>query len=75
METTNIVDLTSRDRITDALTELLKKAAQHSIATAVKAQLEICLTQFASTRTQAVTWRSCAMGIIHPAPSKLALVL
>jgi putative transposase len=53
METTNIVDLTSRDRITDALTDLLRTGAQHLIATAVEAELEIYLTQFASARTQA----------------------
>ena len=43
METTNIVDLTSRDRITDALTDLLRTGAQHLIATAVEAELEIYL--------------------------------
>jgi hypothetical protein len=39
METTNIVDLTSRDRITDALTDLLRTGAQNFIATAVEAEL------------------------------------
>ena len=53
MEATNIVDLTCRDRITDALTDLLRTGAQHLIATAVEAELEIYLTQFASARTQA----------------------
>jgi hypothetical protein len=53
METTNIVDLTSRDRITDVLTDLLRTGAQHLIATAVEAELESYLTQFASARTQA----------------------
>jgi putative transposase len=53
METTNIVDLTSRDRITDALTDLLRTGAQHLIATAVEVELEIYLRQFASARTQA----------------------
>jgi putative transposase len=39
METTNIVDLTSRDRITDALADLLRTGAQNFIATAVEAEL------------------------------------
>jgi transposase-like protein len=53
MEATNIVDLTSRDRITDALTDLLRTGVQHLIAPAVEAELEIYLAQFASERTQA----------------------
>ena len=53
METTNIVDLTSRDRITDALTDLLRTGAKHLIATAVEVELENYLAQFASARTQA----------------------
>ena len=39
METTNIVDFTRRDGMSDALTELLKTGAQQLIATAVEAEL------------------------------------
>lgn len=53
METTNIVDLTSRDRITEALTDFLRTGAQHLIATAVEAELESYLAQFASAPTEA----------------------
>jgi hypothetical protein len=53
METTNVVDLTNRDRIKNVLTDLPRTGAQHLIATAVEAKLEIYLMQFASARTQA----------------------
>jgi putative transposase len=39
METTNIVDFTRRDGITDALTDLLRSGAQQLIATAVEAEI------------------------------------
>ncbi len=51
METSNIVDFSSRDAISDALTELLRTGAQKLIASAVEAELEGFLTQYASTRT------------------------
>jgi putative transposase len=53
METTNIVGFSRRDGITDALTDLLKAGAQQLIATAVEAELESYLSQFASARTEA----------------------
>jgi transposase-like protein len=53
METTNIVDLARRDGITDALTELLRSGAQQLIATAVQAELEAFMAQFATASTQA----------------------
>ena len=37
------------------LTDLLRTGAQHLIATAVEAELESYLTQFASARTQALS--------------------
>ena len=39
METPNIVDFGRRDRITDALTDLLRTGAQETIATAVEVAL------------------------------------
>ena len=53
METSSIVDFSRRDGITDALTDLLKAGAQQLIATAVEAELESYLSQFASARTEA----------------------
>ena len=53
MDTNNIVDFSSRDQITDALTDLLRTEAQKLIATAVEAELALFLEQFASKRTQA----------------------
>jgi putative transposase len=53
METTNIVDITSRDAPSDALTDLLRTGAQQLIASAVEAELESFLAQFATTRTAA----------------------
>lgn len=38
METTNIVDFARRDKMTDALTELLRTGAQDLIAQAVEAE-------------------------------------
>jgi len=53
METNNIVDFASRGRITDALTDLLRTGAQQLIATAVEAELENFMAQFAHPRTEA----------------------
>ncbi len=53
MDTNNIVDFASRDGISDALTDLLKTGAQQLIATAVEAELESFLVQFANSRTEA----------------------
>jgi transposase-like protein len=53
METDNIVDFASRDGISDALTDLLRTGAQQLIATAVEAELEGFLAQFAEARTAA----------------------
>ena len=53
METDNIVDFASRDGISDALTDLLRTGAQQLIATAVEAELEGFLAQFAEARTVA----------------------
>ena len=53
MEETNIVDFASRDRITDALTDLLRTGAQQLIATAVEAELESFMAQFTHSRTEA----------------------
>ena len=53
METTNIVDFTRRDKMTDALTELLRTGAQDLIAQAVEAELSGYMAQFAQMRTEA----------------------
>lgn len=53
METNNIVDFASRGRISDALTDMLRTGAQQLIATAVEAELESFLAQFAAVRTEA----------------------
>jgi putative transposase len=53
METNNIVDFASRDGITDALTQMLRTGAQQLIATAVEAELEGYMAQFAALRTTA----------------------
>ena len=52
MEATNIFDFTRRDGMTDALTDLLRTGAQQLIATAVEAELESYLAQFAGLRTE-----------------------
>jgi putative transposase len=52
METTNIVDFTRRDGMSDTLTELLKTGAQQLIATAVEAELASYLAQFSGLRTE-----------------------
>ena len=53
METTNIVDFTRRDKMTDALTELLRAGAQDLIAQAVEAEFSCYMAQFSQMRTQA----------------------
>ncbi|MDQ7070110.1 MAG: IS256 family transposase, partial [Rhodobacterales bacterium] len=53
METSNIVDFALRDGITDALTQMLRTGAQQLIATAVEAELEGYMAQFAALRTTA----------------------
>jgi len=53
METTNIVDFASRDGITDALMQTLRTGAQQLIATAVEAELEAYIAQFAALLTPA----------------------
>ena len=53
METTNIVDFTRRDGITDALTDLLRTGEQPLIATAVEAELAGYLVQFSDLRIEA----------------------
>lgn len=52
METTNIVDFGRRDRITDALTDLLRTGAQELIATAVEVELAAYLAQFSGLLTE-----------------------
>jgi putative transposase len=52
METSNIVDLGSRDGISDGLADLLRTGAQQLIAAAVDAELESFLEQYRSTRTK-----------------------
>jgi hypothetical protein len=52
METTNIVDFARRDELTDALTDLLRAAAQQLIATAVEAELASYMSQFTDLRTE-----------------------
>ena len=47
MKTTNIVDFARRDKMTDALTELLRTGAQNLIAKAVEAELSGYLKRFA----------------------------
>ena len=51
MDTNNIIDFASRDASPDALTQLLRTGAQQLIATAVEAELESFLVQFATART------------------------
>ena len=53
METTNIVDFTRRDKMTDALTELLRAGAQDLIAQAVEAEFSGYMAQFSEMRTEA----------------------
>ena len=53
MEMSNIVDFSSRDENSDALTDLLRTGAQQLIASAVEAELEGFLRQFSQTRTTA----------------------
>lgn len=53
METTNIIDFGSRDGITDALTEMLRKGAPQFRASAVEAELEGYMSQFGVKRTVA----------------------
>ena len=52
MEPTDIVDLARRDEMTDALTDLLRTAAQRLIATAVEAKPASDLSQFPNVRTE-----------------------
>ena len=58
METTNIVDFSRRDGITDALTDLLRTGAQQLIASAVEAELAGYLAQFSDLRTEAGLFQS-----------------
>ena len=53
METTNIVDFARRDRVTEALTDLLRTGAQQLTATTVEAELTSYLAQFTDVRTEA----------------------
>jgi len=53
MDTSSIVDFASRDAPSDALTDLLRTGAQQLIASAVEAELEGFLAQFAEARTTA----------------------
>lgn len=53
MQTTNIVDFTRREKMTDAPTELLRTGAQNLIAQAVEAEFSGYMTQFAQMRTEA----------------------
>jgi len=52
MDTSNIVDFSSRDGISDGLTDLLQEGARKLIAAAVEAELESFLAQYASSRTE-----------------------
>ncbi len=52
MNTSNIVDLGSRDGISDGLTDFLRTGEQQLIATAVEAELESFLAQYGSARTK-----------------------
>jgi len=65
METNSIVDFGRRDGISDGLTDLLREGAQRLIATAIEAELESFLAQFAASRTAAGHAGWCAMGIIR----------
>lgn len=53
MDTNSIVDFAGRETISDGLTELLKTGAQQLIASAVEAELESFLAQYASACTEA----------------------
>lgn len=53
MDTSNIVGFVSREAPSDTLTDLLRTGAQRLIASAVEAELESFLSQFASARTPA----------------------
>ena len=73
METNNIVDFASRDGITDALTQMLRTGAQQLIATAVEAELEGYMAQFAALRTRQQVMRQLfATGITLNGLSKQA---
>lgn len=75
METTNIVDFSCRNGMTDALTVLLRTGAQQLIATAVDAEFAVYLGQFSDFILRQVTQPWSAMGIIQPAHSKRVLGL
>ena len=75
METTNIVDFARRDRMTDALTELLKTGAQALIASAVETELAGYRSSSRSCVLRRTTRLSYATDTILPDHSKLALAL
>jgi len=75
METTNIVDFTRRDGMTDALTELLRKGAQDLIATAVESELTGIWRNLQICALRQAMQQSCAMGIILNVPFRRALAL
>jgi len=52
MNTSNIVDFSSRDSISDTLTDLLRSGAQQLIASAVEAELEGFLMHYSASRTE-----------------------
>ena len=72
METSNIVDFASRDGISDALTDLLRTGARQLIVSAVEADLEGFVAQFARARQRA-TRRSFATATTLHALFKRAL--
>ena len=61
--------------MTDALTDLLRTAAQQLIATAVEAALASDLSQFTDVRTGRVMRLSGAMGTLRPDHSQTSLGL
>ena len=51
MDDANIIDFAGRDEVTDPLTDLLRKGARELLQTAVEAELDAFLAQFAERRT------------------------
>jgi hypothetical protein len=75
METTNIVDFTRRDGMSDALTELLKTGAQQLIAQQLRPSLSVIWRNLPAYVLRTVTRLWFAMGTILPDHFRRALAL
>ena len=75
METTNIIDFTRRDKMTDALMELLRTGVQDMIAQALEANFQLTWRSFLRCARRLATLRSLAMATIQSAQFKKVLAL